>query len=74
MLITPQQIEKAAQDIVSFWEQSDLPAADKTKILEMVKDFYDDKNEHLIDQYFAKLTERTLIRNTAETGFENAKQ
>lgn len=71
MLLTPSMIEEAAENIVNFWSISDLPASDKAKILEMVKDFYADKNETLVDQYLAGLTERTIIRNTAETGFES---
>ena len=73
MLLTPQKVEQAAKDIVDFWQQSELPDSDKHKILEMVRDFYGDRNETLIDQYLGGLTDRTIIRHTSETGFENAK-
>ena len=71
MLITPQQIEQAAKDIVQFWTESDLPDNDKQKILEMTRDYYREKDEYLFDQYLATLADRTVIRHTAETGFEN---
>lgn len=71
LLLTPQQIEKAAEDIVDFWSSSELPEKDKTKILEMVTEYYETKNEHLHDQYFAGLARRTLQRHSPETGFEN---
>lgn len=73
MLLTPQMIEQAAKDIVRFWTQSELPDNDKQKILEMVRDFHGEKNEYLFDQYLSTLADRTLIRHTAETGFEDAK-
>ena len=71
MLLTPFDIERAASDIVSYWETSDLPDADKEKILEMVKDYYEGKNEYLCDQYLSALTTRTLDSNVPKTGFEN---
>lgn len=71
MLLTPQQIEKAANDIVTYWKESELPETDKQKILEMVKGFYEDRNEHFFDQYFAALTNRTIEKNVPQTGFEN---
>jgi len=71
MLLTPQQIEKAAQDIVAFWNRSVLPDADKAKILEMVQDYYASKDEYLVDQYLAGLTQRTIDRNAPQTDFEN---
>lgn len=75
MLITPQQIEKAATDIVDFYENSDLPPGDKKKILEMVNSYYEDKNEHLVDQYLGALTKRTIASKFPETSFEsNGKQ
>lgn len=73
MLITPQQIEKAAVDIVDYWETSEANDEDKLKILEMVKDFYNDRNEHIIDQYLSQLTSRVIERNVPQTGFENGK-
>lgn len=70
-LITPQQIEKAALDIVQFWEESTLPDNDKNKILEMVKDYYEDKNEFVYEQYLAELTQRTIDRRIPKTGFDD---
>lgn len=71
MLLTPRMIEEAAGNIVDFWSSSDLPDSDKTKILEMIRDFYADRNETLVDQYLSGLAERTIIRHTAQTGFES---
>ena len=70
-LITPQQIESAASDIVEFWATSSLPDKDKAKILEMVKDYYESKNEYLHDQYLGGLTDRVISKHQPETSFEN---
>ena len=70
MLLTPQVIEKAATDIVGFWEESELPDTDKAKILEMVQNYYEDRNEHLVDQYLRALCERTINTRVPQTGFE----
>jgi len=69
-ILTPQQIETAAKDIVNFWDESTLPDADKEKILSMVKDYYNDKNDHIFEQYLATLCERTIDRRVPRTGFE----
>lgn len=69
-ILTPQQIEQAAKDIVSFWDESKLPDTDKTKILEMVKDYYEDSNNHIYEQYLATLCQRTIDRRVPRTGFE----
>ena len=73
MLITPQQIEEAASRIVEYWNESTLPDADKNKILEMVKEYYESKDEYLHDQYLAALTKRTVDQNVPQTGFERSK-
>lgn len=69
-MITPQQIEQTAKDIVNFWDESDLPDNDKQKILEMVKSYYEDENNYVHQQYLAQLCERTLDRRVPRTGFE----
>lgn len=71
MIITPQIIEQAAKDIVEFWEASELPDNDKAKILEMVKDYYSDENQHVFQQYLAALCERTIDRRIPKTSFES---
>lgn len=73
MLITPQQVEKAAVDIVDYWNTSDALEEDKIKILEMIRDYYAEKNEHVIDQYLAQLSTRIIERNIPRTGFEDGK-
>ena len=73
MLVTPQQIEEAASQIVKFWDESSLPDADKNKILEMVQEYYESKDEYLHDQYLAALTKRTVDQNVPQTGFERSK-
>ena len=70
MIISPQHIEQAAKDIVNFWEESDLPDADKEKILTMLKEYYDDKNEYIFEQYLATLCQRTIDKRVPRTGFE----
>ena len=71
MLITPQVIESAATEIVDFWEQSDLPDTDKAKILTMVKDYYNDKNDYVYEQYLAQLTQRTIDRRVPPTQLDD---
>ncbi|MCG7944859.1 MAG: hypothetical protein N0C84_00780 [Candidatus Thiodiazotropha taylori] len=70
MIIVPQDLEKAATDIVRFWQSSELRDEDKIKILEMVNRFYSDKNEYIHDQYLAELTKRMLDKHNPQTGFE----
>lgn len=70
MLITPQLIETAAKDVVNFWEESELPDNDKAKILEMVKDYYEEKNDYVFEQYLAQLCQRTIDKRVPRTGFE----
>lgn len=69
-LLKPSDIANAATDIATFVETSDLADKDKQKILEMVRDYYIDKNEHIIDQYLATLAQRTVDKNFPQTGFE----
>jgi hypothetical protein len=71
MLLTPQKIEQAAVDIVEFWNTSELPDNDKAKILEMVKDYYSDKDDHVFERYFAELCTRTIDRRVPKTSFES---
>lgn len=73
MLITPTQVEAAALDIVQYWEISEALDEDKLKVLEMVRDFYTDRDEYYVDQYLAQLTTRVIERNVPKTGFENGK-
>lgn len=70
-LIKPSDIANAAKDIANFTSSSELSNKDNQKILEMVRDFYQDKNEHIIDQYLATLAQRTIDRHFPQTGFEN---
>lgn len=70
-MITPQQVEQTAKDIVNFWDESNLPDADKHKILEMIRDYYTDENNHVFQQYLAQLCERTIDRRVPRTGFES---
>jgi len=69
-LIKPSDIANAATDIATFVDTSELADKDKQKILEMVRDFYADKNEHIIDQYLNMLAQRTLDKHFPQTGFE----
>ena len=69
-ILTPQQIEDAAKDIVNFWENSELPDNDKSKILEMVRDYYEEKNDYVFEQYLAQLCQRTIDKRVPRTGFE----
>ena len=69
-LLKPSDIAAAATDVATFVESSELADKDKQKILEMVRDYYQDKNEHIIDQYLAMLAQRTLDKHFPQTGFE----
>jgi hypothetical protein len=69
-LLKPSDIANAATDIATFIETSELADKDKQKILEMVRDYYQDKNEHIIDQYLTTLATRTLDKHFPQTGFE----
>lgn len=71
MLITPGEVEKAAKDIIGYWEKSDLSDTDKRKILQMVFEFYTDRNEHNVDQWLAHLTQREIMKNDPELGDGN---
>ena len=73
MIITPQQIEETALAIVKYWDESEALPEDKVKVLEMVRDFYTDRNEYVVDQYLAQLTTRIIERNVPRTGFEDGK-
>ena len=73
MIITPQQIEQTALDIVNYWEESKAQEEDKIKVLEMTRDFYQDRNEHIVDQYLSQLATRVIERNIPRTGFEDGK-
>ena len=73
MIITPQDVEKAAVDIVNYWEESKAQTEDKIKILELIRDFYQDRNEHIVDQYLSQLATRIIERNIPRTGFEDGK-
>ena len=70
MIITPQKIEQAAKDIVGFWDESELPDTDKQNILEMVGEYYSDKDDHVFERYFAELCTRTIDRRVPKTDFE----
>jgi hypothetical protein len=69
-LLKPSDIAEAAMDITNFVTANQLADNDKQKILEMVRDFYQDKNEHIIDQYLATLAQRTIDKHYPQTGFE----
>jgi hypothetical protein len=69
-LLKPSDISNVATDIATFIDNNELAVKDKQKILEMVRDYYQDKNEHIIDQYLAMLAQRTLDKNFPQTGFE----
>lgn len=71
MLLTPQDVAKAANDIVSFWQESELSDTDKEKILTMVQDYYEAKDEYVHEQYLAALTKRTVEKRVPKTGFES---
>jgi len=70
MLLKPSDISNAASDIVDFVNSDTLSDNDKKRILEMVRDFYQDRNEHIIDQYLHTLTQRTIDKHFPQAGFE----
>jgi hypothetical protein len=70
MLIKPSDVFEAANDIVEFAKREDISETDRKKILEMCKDFYNDKNEHLVDQWLGQLIGRTIDKHFPETDFE----
>lgn len=70
-MITPQQIEQTAKSIVDFWDESKLPETDKEKILQMTKEYYEDENAHVFQQYLATLCQRTLDKRVPRTSFES---
>ena len=70
MLLTPNDIVKAARDIVDFWESSKLSDSDKLRILEMVGQFYSDKDEYVHDRYLAELTQRAINKAKPPTDLE----
>lgn len=70
MLIKPSDVFEAANDIVEFAKREDISETDRKKILEMCKDFYNDKNEHLVDQWLGQLIGRTIDKHFPQTDFE----
>jgi hypothetical protein len=70
MLIKPSDVFEAANDIVEFAKREDISETDRKKILEMCRDFYNDKNEHLVDQWLGQLIGRTIDKHFPQTDFE----
>jgi len=69
-LIKPTDIYDAAKDITSFIERADVSDRDKKVILEMCRDYYQDRNEHTIDQWLTQFLQRTIDKNFPPTGLE----
>ncbi len=69
-LMKPTDIYEAANDIVEFAKREDISITDRKKILEMCKDFYNDKNEHVVDQWLSHLVGRTIDKHFPQTDFE----
>ena len=69
-LIKPTEIEETARDISNYWTTSKASPEDKLKILNMVKDYYKDRNLTTIDAWFSQLCDIIITKNSGETGFE----
>lgn len=71
-LIKPSDIEVTARDITNYWNTSKASPEDKIKILNMVKDYYKDRNLTTIDSWFAQLCDIMINKNSNSegTGFE----
>ena len=69
-LIKPTDIEETARDISNYWNTSKASNEDKIKILNMVKDYYQDRNLTTIDAWFSQLCDIIITKNSGETGFE----
>lgn len=70
MLIKPTDVYETAKDISKFVEREDITDKDKKVILEMTRDFYQDRNEHIIDQWFSQFLQRTIDKHFPPTGME----
>jgi hypothetical protein len=69
-LIKPSDILDTANDIVAFAKRDDLSDIDRKKILEMCRDYYNDKNDHIVDQWLSQLLSRTIDKHFPQTDFE----
>jgi len=70
MLIKPSDIYNTAQDVVTFIARDDIADHDKKVILEMCRDFYQDRNEHIVDQWLTQFLQRTIDKKYPPTGLE----
>lgn len=69
-MIKPSDVYETANDIVSFAKNTEVSEQDRVKILKMCRDYYNDKNETIIDQWLYQLTNRTIDKFFPETDFE----
>lgn len=70
MLIKPTDIYDAANDIITFAKRTDVSETDRKKILEMCRDYYNDKNDHIVDQWLSHLLGRTIDKHFPQTDIE----
>lgn len=69
-LMKPSDILDTANDIVAFAKRDNVSETDKQKILKMLQDHYNDRNETIVDQWMSQLIGRTLDKHFPDTDIE----
>lgn len=70
MLIKPNDIYDVAKDAIAFIARDDITKNDKKVILEMCRDYYQERNQFTVDQWLAQFLQRLIDKNFPPTGLE----
>lgn len=61
----PTDLENVMNDIISFFETSNSPDKEKIRILEIIAEYYEERNMTTVDQILGQLA-RAAIRKTEQ--------
>ena len=70
MLIKPSDVYDVAKDALQFVQKEDISKTDKKVILEMCRDYYQEKNQYVVDQWLAQFLQRLIDKNFPPTSLE----
>lgn len=68
----PTDLENVMNDIISFFENSKSPDKEKIRILEILAEYYEERNMTTVDQILGQLA-RAAIRKTDQMELFDAK-
>lgn len=68
----PTDLENVMNDIISFFETSNSPDKEKIRILEIIAEYYEERNMTTVDQILGQLA-RAAIRKTEQMELFDAK-